>query len=193
MIGKLPVLGFALVTAMSGTALARDCDTRHAPASYGGNHPGNGYGQGYGQGYGHGQGPDHGYGQGPGYGYGGYPGPAAPPVVHVDWSARAAADLRYSDLNRDGYVSMQEALEHGRYEFQRNDRDGNRVLTRHEMGRPELHRGDWNRDGRVTLREYQGAVRTEFARLDRNRDGYLARYELGGEPGRPQRSAGWWR
>jgi hypothetical protein len=171
MIGKLSVLGFSLVTALSG------------PAGYGYGAPA-GYGHGAGNGYGHGHGPDHGYGQGR------YP---EPPVVHVDWSARAAADLRYSDLNRDGYVSLQEALDHGRYEFQRNDRDRNRVLTRHEVERPDLYRGDWNRDGRVTIREYQHTVRTEFARLDRNRDGFLARYELGGEPWRPRRSAGWWR
>ena len=180
MIGKLSVLGFSLVTALSGPALAGDYD-HHAPG---------GYGHGAPAGYGHGAGNGYGRGADPGYGYGRYP---APPIVHADWSARAADDLRYSDLNRDGYVSLEEALDHGRYEFQRSDRDRNRVLTRHEVDRPDLYRGDWNRDGRVTIREYQHAVRAEFARLDRNRDGFLARYELGGEPGRPRRSAGWWR
>jgi hypothetical protein len=198
MIGKLPVLGFSLVTALSGQALARDCDTNHTPAGYGyGTPAGHGYatpaGYGYGTPAGHGQGNRNGNRNG--HGYGGYqaPVPQGPPIAHVDWSARAAADLRYSDLNRDGYVSLQEALDHGRYEFQRNDRDGNRVLTRHEVDRPDLYRGDWNRDGRVSIREYQNVVRTQFARFDRNRDGFLARYELGGQPERPQRSAGWWR
>jgi hypothetical protein len=188
MIGKLSVLGFSLVTALSGSALARDCDTNHAPAG-----PGYGAPAGYGYptpaGYGYPTPAGYGHGNRDGYGRGGHSAPAP----HVDWSARAAADLRYSDLNRDGYVSLQEALDHGRHEFQRNDRDRNRVLTRHEVDRPDLYRGDWNRDGRVTIREYQNTVRTQFARFDQNRDGFLARYELGGEPARPQRSAGWWR
>jgi hypothetical protein len=196
MIGKLPVLGFSLVTALSGSALARDCDNDHTPAGYGYGAPA-GYGYGVPAGYGYGTPAGYGHGGGHGhdngYGHGGYRAPVPAPPTHVDWSARAAADLRYSDLNRDGIVSLQEALDHGRYEFQRNDRDRNRVLTRHEVERPDLYRSDWNRDGRVTIREYQDAVRTQFARFDRNRDGFLARYELGGEPERPQRSAGWWR
>ena len=87
---------------------------------------------------------------------------------------------------------MQEALDQGRVEFRRSDRDRNRVLTRHEVRRPGFHRRDRNDDGVVTLFEYEDAVRGRFLRLDMDRDGFLARYELGLEPPPAQRSAGWW-
>jgi hypothetical protein len=162
MIGKLPVLGFALVTALSGSALAHeDCDSRHGHT-------------------------------GPA-GYGGYAPAAAPPVHHVEYSGRAEVDLRHADLNRDGWVTLSEALDSGRQVFWRIDRDNDRVLSRYELGHPGARRGDRNRDGRVTLREYQRSVRARFSSLDDNRDGVLARYELGLEPRRGTRSAGWWR
>jgi hypothetical protein len=181
MIGKLPVLGFSLIialsTALSGQALARE------PAGY--DYGGNGYGYpsaGY---------PDHGYDAGYGHGRGGH-GQSPRPVARADYSAEAAAGLRYSDLNRDGWVTLWEALDHGRFEFRRNDRDRDHILTRYEIGRHDVARDDWNRDGRVTLFEYENAVRAEFARFDTNRDGFLARHELGYGPPRAARSAGWW-
>ena len=149
MIGKLPVLGFSLVTAMSSQALA------HEP---------------------------HGSWQ---HRHDGY----APAVAQVD--------LRYADLNRDGVVTMREALDSGRQVFRRQDRDHNRMLNRHEAGGAGFRYDDRNNDGRVSIREYQRAVRAQFMSLDRNRDGYLARYELGtggyGYGPRASRSAGWWR
>jgi hypothetical protein len=162
---RLPAIAFALVTAASGTALAREpCDAQHAPAGYG---------------YGYPQGPAPAGYQRPGYG------------------ASIEAGLRYSDLDRNGWVTLDEALTHGRFEFQRADRNGDRVLSRHEIGRDggrwgghRGHRG--HRDGRITRFEYQDAVREQFARLDVNRDGILAHYELGLPPPRPSRSAGWW-
>jgi hypothetical protein len=164
MIGKLPVLGFALVASVSSTALAHeDCDKSH----------------------GHGSGASHGS-------YRHSPGPAPSPVDYRHgYAGRAEVDLRYADLNRDGWVTMQEALDSGRQSFRYNDRDNDRVLTRREMGRVGVRRGDRDVDGRVTMYEYQRSVRARFASLDTNRDGVLARYELGLEPQRSWRSAGW--
>ena len=76
--------------------------------------------------------------------------------------------------------------------FYRNDRDRNRVLTRHEVGRPGVRQEDRDRNGRISFNEHQRAVRAQFASYDRNHDGYLARHELGLEPARGSRSAGWW-
>jgi hypothetical protein len=101
------------------------------------------------------------------------------------------SDLRHSDVNRDGWVTLGEALDRGRADFRREDRDRNRVLTRREVARVELQRDDRNRDGRVTMHEHQDAVRARFANLDRNRDGFLARYELAPAPPGLARSVGW--
>jgi hypothetical protein len=148
MIGKLPVLGFALVTAMSGTALAHEPHASHDRQG----------------------------------GYGNYRG---------GYAASAPVDLRHADLNRNGYVTLQEALASGRQVFRRQDRDDNRALTQRELRHPALRHDDRNDDGRVSMREYQRAVRQQFARLDANRDGYLSHRELGGGRPRVTRSAGW--
>ena len=105
-------------------------------------------------------------------------------------AAPAEIDLRYADRNRDGYVTMQEALDSGRQVFRRQDRNNDWTLTRHEVGGPVLRHDDRNNDGRVSMREYQHRLRTQFARLDVNRDGYLAPRELGYGP-RGTRPAGW--
>ena len=105
-------------------------------------------------------------------------------------AASTDVDLRYSDLNRDGRVTMQEALDSGRQVFRRQDRNNDWTLTRHEVGRPAL-RHDRNNDGRVSMREYQRRVRAQFARMDINRDGYLGRRELGYQGPRDTRPAGW--
>jgi hypothetical protein len=172
MITKLQVLGFSLVTALSVPALAHD--QRHgaprAPTSYEGSRHG---------------GPHH---EGPRQW-----GP------RDDWRRdRGPRDivLTGSDINRDGWVSLEEALDHGRSDFRRSDRNHDRVLNRREMDRSEIARHDRNGDGRMSFIEHQRAVRRHFERLDRNRDGYLARYELDsryGAPGRsaPGRSVGW--
>jgi hypothetical protein len=105
-------------------------------------------------------------------------------------AASAEVDLRYADLNRDGYVTMHEALDSGRQAFRRQDRNNDWTLTRREVGHPAL-RHDRNNDGRVSMREYQRRVRAQFARMDINRDGYLGRRELGYQGPRDTRPAGW--
>src|SRR5438132_787894 len=111
MIGKLPVLGFTLVTALSGTALAHEnCDPGRGPAGPASYTPAGYSPAGYGP-----------AGRGPS-GRGGYR-PAPAPVRPVEYSGRAQVDLRYSDLNRDGWVTMQEAMDSGRHVFRQNDRN----------------------------------------------------------------------
>jgi hypothetical protein len=105
-------------------------------------------------------------------------------------AASAEVDLRHADLNRDGYVTLQEALDSGRQVFRRQDRNNDWTLTRHEVGQPGIRHDDRNNDGRVSMREYQRRVRAQFARMDINRDGYLGRRELGYGP-RGTRPAGW--
>lgn len=176
---KLPVLAFSLVTAAAGTAAAHENCNGHAhgpaPAGYGA--PGN-YG-------------NHGN---PGYGKPGYGGPGGyrnngRGVGYM----RAAHELRDSDLNRDGWVTLGEAMDHGRRDFYWSDTDRNHVLSRRELSRAELEHADRNRDGVVTYREHESAIRRRFARFDDNRDGYLAGYELDGRGAPPARTAGWWR
>src|SRR5690606_13520257 len=94
MIGKLSVLGFSLVTAWSGSAFAHEgrgsphpAHGRHAPAAHGGYGP---------TPVGH-DGRWRNRGRG-----------------HEAYSARASLDLRYADLDRNGWVSMGEALDSGR-------------------------------------------------------------------------------
>jgi hypothetical protein len=172
MIAKLPVLGFALVTAVSGSALAHEgCETP-AHASWG----------------------NHSHAQ-PTYAGPAYRGPAHNAPAYGNRNRGYTAELQRSDRNRDGRVSIGEALDYGRVDFQRTDRDNNRVLTGYEYRqRGEFASEDLNRDGRVTYREHQRGVRAEFVRLDRNGDGYLMAYEIDGR-GRRQpdwnRSAGW--
>jgi hypothetical protein len=176
MIAKLPVLGFALVTAVSGTALAHEGCGTPAHASWG-NHT-------------HAQPAYNAEQRGPARG-----GPAYNAPAYGNRNRGYTAELRRSDIDRDGRVSIGEALDYGRVDFQRTDRDNNRVLTGYEYRqRGEFASEDLNRDGRVTYREHQRGVRSEFARLDRNGDGYLMAYEIDGRGG-PQRgwnrSAGW--
>jgi hypothetical protein len=182
MIAKLPILGFTLVTALAGQAVAHEgCPEGAqppAPSTYrapppiqpsyttvdyrgDGGHRGDGHRGDRGD---------------------GHRGDASGDRARVD-----VDDLRRSDLNRDGRVTLAEALRHGRRDFQRTDRDQNRVLTWREVSRRDIAVEDRNRNGRISYGEYQDAVRRSFARYDDNRDGVLARYELS----RP-RSAGRW-
>lgn len=161
MIGKLSVLGFSLVTAIASTAFAHDDHDSWRDRQGGrGDHRGDYRGEHRGEHRG-------------------------------DYrAAPAEIDLRYADRNRDGYVTMQEALDSGRQVFRRQDRNNDWTLTRQEVGRPALRHDDHNNDGRVSMREYQRRLRTQFARLDVNRDGYLGPRELGYGP-RGIRPAGW--
>ena len=180
MIAKISsVLGFGLVTAIAGQAAAHDgndCQgTERAPATYRAPAPPApvlttpvGYHEGH---RGNGPAADH------SRGYRGDRQGAVDPY-----------ELRQSDLNRDGWVTLAEAMQYARRDFRHNDRDQNRVLTRREVSWGDLAREDRDRNGRISYGEYQDAIRRTFYRFDTNRDGLLARYELRQLGPRP---AGW--
>src|SRR4051812_1023927 len=119
----------------------------------------------------------------------GYP-PAGPPGARGYRGGTELNDLRRSDRNRDGVVTLAEALQEGRSEFRSSDRDRNRVLTHREVSWSEFAQDDRDRNGVVSYGEHQDSIRRAFYRFDTNRDGVLARYELG-QPG--ARGAGWHR
>ena len=125
------------------------------------------------------------------------PGPAAQPgygdnAPGYRAEARRAEEreeLRHSDLNRDGRVTLAEALQQGRRTFRYSDRDQNRALSPREVSWTEVAREDRDRNGWLSYGEYQDAIRRSFYRFDTNRDGVLARYELR-QPNAPH-AAGW--
>ena len=130
-----------------------------------------------------------------------YPGPTADyPAAQPGYRANAPGyrearrieernELRHSDLNRDGRVTLAEALQQGRRGFRYNDRDQNRALSPREVSWGEVAHEDRDRNGWISYGEYQDAIRRSFARFDTNRDGVLASYELR-QPSGP-RTAGW--
>jgi len=174
MIAKIPsLLSAVVVTAMAGQAAAHDgdgCrDGDRAPTTYSAPAPTVYTPVGYPAGA-------HGY-------------PSAGPPGGREYRGGAELqDLRRSDLNRDGVVTLAEALQEGRYEFRNSDHDRNRVLTRREVSWNEFAQEDHDRNGVVSYGEHQDSIRRAFSRFDTNRDGVLARYELG-QPG--ARGAGW--
>jgi hypothetical protein len=163
------ILGLGLFAALAGTAAAHDGDncqrTERAPTTY------------------QAPAPSPAYVTPVGYhdGYREQRAPAPPHASGYRSDGRAAnelSELRHADLNRDGWVTLAEAMQYGRRDFRVNDRDQNRVLTAREVSWRELGQDDRNRDGRVSYGEYQQAIRRSFNRFDTNRDGVLARYEL---------------
>jgi len=176
MIAKISsILGFGLVTAMAGQAAAHDDGGNRPPATYRAPAPAPVYAP---------VGNPDGYRRN-------HP-PAADDRTGYRADGRAAAELnelRRSDLNRDGWVTLAEAMQHGRRDFQRNDRDQNRVLTRREVSWGDLARDDRDRNGGVSYGEHQEAIRRAFYQFDSNRDGLLASYEL--RQSRGPRSAAW--
>jgi hypothetical protein len=178
MIAKISsVLGFGLATALAGQAAAHD-GRDSPPATYRAPAP-----------------------SAPVYSPAGNPDgyrrnhpPAADDRTDYRADGRTAGELnelRRSDLNRDGWVTLAEAMQYGRRDFRRNDRDQNRVLTRREVSWGELARDDRDRNGGISYGEHQDAIRRSFYQFDTNRDGLLASYEL--RPSRGSRSATWGR
>ena len=171
MIAKFFPLSIALVSAVAGSAAAHDADGCESgdrtPATY--QAPAPVYAT------------PAGYRAGPRAEY-----PAPPDARQVD----ARNELRHSDLNRDGRVTLAEALQQGRRDFRYSDRDQNRALTPREVSWGDVAREDRDRNGWISYGEYQDAIRRSFSRLDTNRDGVLASYELRQQP-MGQRPAGW--
>jgi hypothetical protein len=170
MIAKFFPVSVALVTAIAGSAGAHETGYDNRAGDHAGR-------------YGAGQGAA-------------YPSPAQPGYRADAPSYRADArrvdernELRHSDLNRDGWVTLAEALQQGRRGFRYSDRDQNHALSPREVSWGDVAREDRDRDGSISYGEYQDAIRRSFARFDTNRDGVLARYELRQPMAAP--SAGW--
>jgi hypothetical protein len=88
------------------------------------------------------------------------------------------SDLRTSDANHDGSVTLREAMRAGREDFARSDVNRDGVLSPRELSRAGFAQDDRNRDGVVSLAEYQSDVRRSFQMRDANRDGVLEYREL---------------
>ncbi|MEO8183260.1 MAG: hypothetical protein ABI895_30880 [Deltaproteobacteria bacterium] len=161
MIAKFFPLTVALVTAVAGSAAAHETHGDRGTAPY--------------------RAPAPAYSAPAGHPYAGS-------VPAAGYRAEEREELRRSDLNRDGRVTLTEALQQGRRGFRHSDRDQNRALTPREVSWGDLAHEDRDRNGRISYAEYQDAIRRTFYRFDTNRDGVLARYELRATA---QRSAGW--
>jgi hypothetical protein len=171
MIAKFIPVSVALVTAIAGSAAAHETGHDNRAGYPAGRYPA-------------GQGADH-------------SAPAVQPGYRADGPGyRADArrteernELRQSDLNRDGRVTLAEALQQGRRGFRHDDRDQNRALSPREVSWGDVAHEDRDRNGWISYGEYQDAIRRSFARFDSNRDGVLASYELRQFNG--PRAAGW--
>src|SRR5215469_9083055 len=103
----------------------------------------------------------------------------------------AASDyelLRGLDLNRDGTVDLDEAIKAASAVCDMIDRDGDGVLTRHELsGRlsvRELRAADPDHDGTLSEGEYLALVAARFQAADGDADGTLTAAKLRSKAGR---------
>jgi hypothetical protein len=103
----------------------------------------------------------------------------------------AASDyelLKGLDLDRDGTVDLDEATKAGSAVFDMIDRDGDGLLTRHELsGRlsvRELRAADADHDGTLSKTEYLALATTRFRAADADADGTLTAGELRSRGGR---------
>jgi EF hand len=103
----------------------------------------------------------------------------------------AASDyelLKGLDLDRDGTVDLDEATKAGSAVFDMIDRDGDGLLTRHELsGRlsvRELRAADADHDGTLSKTEYLALATARFRAADADADGTLTAGELRSRGGR---------
>jgi Ca2+-binding EF-hand superfamily protein len=103
----------------------------------------------------------------------------------------AASDyelLKGLDSDRDGTVDLDEATKAARAVFDMIDRDGDGILTRHELsGRlsvRELRAADSDHDGTLNEAEYLAVVVARFRAADGDADGTLTAAELRSKAGR---------
>lgn len=153
---KLTIVAFSLVTALSGTALAHDGNHDYRAEDYRADN--------------YRADRERSVRHEPPVRY--YAAPFAPA------SPFNIAELRMSDMNRDGCVTLREAMRAGRADFARADANRDGVLERRELSRDGFVQDDSNRDGVVSFAEYQDGVRRSFEARDNNRNGVLERREL---------------
>ncbi|MGC4087214.1 MAG: hypothetical protein QM756_04780 [Polyangiaceae bacterium] len=86
-----------------------------------------------------------------------------------------------ADANKDGKVTLAEALAAGNERFAKKDANKDGAITKDEVkGRAArlLERADANKDGKVTRAEGEALVRDGFTRFDKNKDGAITKDEL---------------
>jgi hypothetical protein len=89
--------------------------------------------------------------------------------------------MMHADANKDGKVTIDEALTAGKARFAAKDANKDGVLTKDELGgRGEwlFERADANKDGKLTAAESEAFVRAGFTRFDANKDGVLTADEM---------------
>jgi hypothetical protein len=104
------------------------------------------------------------------------------------WAASDYELLKGLDRDHDGTVDLDEATKAARAVFKMIDRDGDGVLTRHELsGRlsvRELRAADPDHDGTLNEGEYLALVAARFQAADGDVDGTLTAAELRSKAGR---------
>jgi Ca2+-binding EF-hand superfamily protein len=109
---------------------------------------------------------------------------------------RLLALVRGADANKDGVVTLDEALAAAQARFARLDKNGDGVIDNadREQMRKEMvdyqvkrfiHRYGADADGKVSREKFTEEANARFARLDVNKDGQITRDE------RPWRDFGW--
>lgn len=89
--------------------------------------------------------------------------------------------FRNADTDKDGKVTLAEALWAGKQRFDSKDANKDGALSKDEVkGRGErmFERIDANHDGKVTRAESETFVREVFTRFDKNKDGVLTQDEM---------------
>ena len=97
----------------------------------------------------------------------------------------------HADANKDGKVTLAEALAAGKERFDKKDANKDGAITKDEVkdrGKRMLERADANKDGKVTRAEGETLVREIFTRFDKNKDGAITKDELPqrGQHGKPR-------
>jgi len=86
-----------------------------------------------------------------------------------------------ADANKDGKVTLAEALAAGKERFDQADANKDGAISKDEVkgrGMRLFERADANKDGKVTRAEGETLVREGFTRFDKNKDGVVTKDEL---------------
>jgi hypothetical protein len=88
---------------------------------------------------------------------------------------------RHMDTNKDGKITLDEALAGAKTRFAKVDANKDGSITKDEAKGPfahKLEKKDTNKDGKLTLAEMEAGVRTWFQTADKNKDSVLTGDEM---------------
>jgi len=86
-----------------------------------------------------------------------------------------------ADANKDGKVTLAEALAAGKERFTKKDANKDGAISKDEVkgrGAWLFDKADANKDGKVTQAESETLVKEGFTRFDANKDGTLTQDEM---------------